>query len=108
MQKRTTLIAAVAVVAIGAVAGGIGVRAATGHDDGDEVPITGDAYDRATAAALQHVGSGTVTETEAGDEDGAYEVEITLDDGSQVDVHLDESFDVIGSEADDDSGSDDD
>ena len=29
-----------------------------------------------------------------------YEVEVTLDDGSQVDVQLDRSFHVVGSERD--------
>ena len=33
---------------------------------------------------------------------------MTLDDGSQVDVQLDEHFKVVSSSADDDSGADDD
>ena len=107
MHTKTKLITAAVVVAAGAVAGGIGAMAAVADDDGTEVPITGDAYDRATDAALQHVGQGTVTETEFGDEEGLYEVEVTLDDGSQVDVHLDEAVGVIGVEGDDDTGSDD-
>ena len=37
-----------------------------------------------------------------------YEVEVTLDDGRQVDVQLDETFAVVGSEGDDDrAGTDD-
>ncbi len=48
-----------------------------------------------------------MTGTEVGDEESLYEVEVTLDDGSQVDVQLDEQFKVVGSEADDDSGADD-
>jgi hypothetical protein len=51
-----------------------------------------------------------VTETEVGDEESFYEVEVTLPDGSQVDVQLDENFAVVGSSADeqpDDSGGDD-
>ena len=55
----------------------------------------------AEAAALAETGDGTVTETETGDEESLYEVEVTLDDGSQVDVQLDRNFDVVGSEADD-------
>ena len=99
---------------IGAVAGGLtlvvvggAVVATTGGDD-DEVPITGDALERATAAALEHLGQGRVTETEVGDEDSYYEVEVTLDDGSQVDVQLDEDFQVVGAAADgaDDEGAD--
>ena len=52
-------------------------------------------------------GGGRVTGTEVGDEESLYEVEVTLDDGSQVDVQLDEQFRVVGSEADDESGADD-
>jgi hypothetical protein len=92
-----------ALVVLGA---GTGIAVAAGSDD-SESPITGDALDRATAAALEHTGEGRVTETEVGDEESYYEVEVTLDDGSQVDVQLDEDFNVVGSEADDDRGGDD-
>ena len=51
----------------------------------------GPALDKASAAALEHTGEGRVTETEVGDEESYYEVEVTLDDGSQVDVQLDEA-----------------
>ena len=81
------------VVAIAAVSAGFAIGAG-GRDD--STPITGTALARASAAALDHVGGGRVTGTEAGDEEGAYEVEITLADGSQVDVHLDGSFNVLG------------
>ena len=63
---------------------------------------------RRRAAALEHTGEGRVTETEVGDEESYYEVEVTLDDGSQVDVQLDEEFNVVGDEADDDGSEDDD
>jgi hypothetical protein len=43
-----------------------------------------------------------VLETEAGDDGAAYGVEIRLDDGRQVEVILDESFRVVGREADED------
>ena len=61
------------------------------------------------AAALEHTGEGRVTDTEVGDEESYYEVEVTLDDGTQVDVQLDEQFDVVGDEADgaDDEADDD-
>jgi hypothetical protein len=89
--------------ALALVAVGGAVVATTGDDD--ESPITGEALERASAAALEHLGEGRVTETEVGDEDSYYEVEVTLDDGMQVDVQLDEDFNVVGSEAD---GADDD
>ena len=47
-------------------------------------------------AALAETGGGTVTETEVGDEESLYEVEVTLDNGDQVDVQLDEDFKVVG------------
>jgi uncharacterized membrane protein YkoI len=85
---------------------GAGVAAASGHGDDTESPITGGALDRASAAALEETGGGRVTETEVGDEESYYEVEVTLDDGSQVDVQLDRSFDVVGSSADHDGPDD--
>jgi uncharacterized membrane protein YkoI len=107
MQRR-------AKVAIGAaagvlvIAGGTGIAVASGvaDDDGSEQPITGDALDKASAAALEFTGGGEVTGTEVGDEESKYEVEVTLDDGSQVDVQLDANFQVVGSEGDSDSGED--
>ena len=96
-----TVIAALAAggVAIAGAAGG-------GDDDGGERPIAGTALDEASAAALDHTGGGRVTETETGDEESFYEVEVTRADGSEVDVQLDRDFKVVGSEADDDRGRD--
>ena len=95
MKKLTGMVALVLVLA--AVAAGIAIGGA-GRDD--ETPITGTALERASAAALAHTGGGRVTDTEAGDEEGPYEVEVTLADGSRVDVHLDAAFNVLGDEAD--------
>jgi len=94
----STIAGGVAIAVIGLA--GAGTVSATSDDDASEVPITGAALDQASAAALAHLGGGRVSETEVGDEEGYYEVEVTLDDGSQVDVHLDEGFSVIGSETD--------
>ena len=111
MNRKTTLITLAAAAAIVAGGTGAGIAAANGGDD-NEAPITGQALDKASAAALEHTGEGRVTETEVGDEESYYEVEVTLDDGSQVDVQLDKSFKVVGSsadhEGDDGSGNDDD
>ena len=95
-----TVIAALAVGGV-AIAG-----AAGGDDDGDERAISGTALDRASAAALDHTVGGRVTETEAGDEESYFEVEVTRGDGSQVDVQLNRDFEVVGSEGDDDSSED--
>ena len=71
---------------------------ATGRsdDDGNDVPITGDALATASQVALDHVGEGRVTATEEGDEDSYYEVEVRLDNGDEIDVQLDRDFNVVG------------
>jgi hypothetical protein len=99
MNRKLVFIAA-SVLAIGGLSAGIAV--ASGAGSGDDAPLTGSVLDQATAAALEHTGGGTVVETEIGDDGAAYGVEIRLDDGSVVEVNLDESFQVIGDEADDD------
>src|SRR5688572_9027940 len=93
-----------ATLAIAAVGGGTGFAIAS---SGDDQPLTGSALDQASSAALEHTGGGTVIETEIGDDGAAYGVEIRLDDGSVVDVALDESFNVLGDEPDDDGPGDD-
>jgi hypothetical protein len=100
VNRKTALISLGAAAAIVAGGTGAGIAAASGGGDDHEAPITGDALDQASAAALEHTGQGRVTETEVGDEESYYEVEVTLDDGSQVDVQLDRSFHVVGSSAD--------
>jgi uncharacterized membrane protein YkoI len=102
MKKRIALIV-VLVVVVAAVAAGFAVA---GSRDDHEQPITGTALTRASEAALAETGSGRVTETEVGDEDAYYEVEVTLEDGRQVDVHLDRSFAVVSSTADSDRSED--
>jgi uncharacterized membrane protein YkoI len=103
ISRKVALIAVLVVVA-GAVSAGFAIAAASGDDD---KPLTGATLDRATAAALKHTGGGTVTETEIGDDGAAYSVEVRRKDGSQVEVNLNESFRVIGQEADDDSAGED-
>ena len=101
MERKTTLIVAGAALAAAAAAAGTGVAVAgSGDGDAGDTPITGAALDQASAAALEHTGEGRVSETEVGDEESYYEVEVTLDDGSQVDVQLDRNFTVVGDEAD--------
>jgi uncharacterized membrane protein YkoI len=98
-KMKGVLIALAALVALGV--GGAAIAGATGgDDDGSEQAITGSALDRASEAALQATGGGEVTETEVGDEESYYEVEVTKDDGSEVDVQLDRGFKVVGQDAD--------
>lgn len=101
-RRRKIVLAAGAVV----IAGALGGAAVAGSGFENEVPITGDALEKASQAALAKTGEGRVTDTEVGDEDGYYEVEVTLNNGNQVDVHLDEQFAVISQVADEESPKD--
>lgn len=104
MERRTKLIAGGA-LAVAVIAGtaGVGLAASGGDDD---KPLTGSTLDKAVAAALEETGGGTVTETEVGDDGAAYGVEVRLEDGSPVEVNLDQDFNVIGQEGDDDGPGD--
>ncbi|MGI9649010.1 MAG: PepSY domain-containing protein, partial [Acidimicrobiia bacterium] len=91
MKTRTKIIiSGAAVVAL--TAAGATAAISSDDDDGTEVPITGVALEEASRAALDHTGGGTVVETEVGDEESYYEVEVRKLDGSSVDVQLDEQF----------------
>ena len=98
-----------AALAVGLVGAGVGIGLAeTNGDSSTEVestdsdqPLTGADLDQAKAAALEFTGGGTVTEAEVGDDGAAYGVEVRKDDGTQVEVRLDETFSVNGSEVDD-------
>jgi uncharacterized membrane protein YkoI len=100
-KVRRTLVVLAAIGAAGLGAAAL-AGATGGDDDASDQPITGTALERAEAAALEHTDGGTVTETETGDEESRYEVEVTRADGSQVDVQLDGEFTVVGDEADED------
>ena len=97
LRNKLLLAGAVVVAVIGIGSGA--ALASGGHDDAD-TPITGDALHKAKAAALAHTGGGRVTDTEVGDEEGYYEVEVTTSNGRQVDVHLDKDFKVLGTDSD--------
>jgi uncharacterized membrane protein YkoI len=106
LKSKGTVIATTAIAAL--AAGGVAIAGASGDDDETDRPIRGPEVQRASAAALAATGGGKVTETEVGDEEGAYEVEVTRADGSQVDVHLDKHFTVLNSVLDDDDAGEDD
>ena len=80
--------------------GGAGIAYANGGDS--EEQLTGPEADEAKSAAIAAVGGGTVTEVERDDGNGtgAFEVEVTRNDGSQLEVHLDGDYNVVGQEAD--------
>jgi uncharacterized membrane protein YkoI len=101
-KTKGVLAAVAAVAAIGGGAAAIAGASGSAEDgaEGPDKAITGSALDKASTAALDHTGGGQVTDTEVGDEESYYEIEVTRDDGSQVDVQLDRSFQVVGDEAD--------
>jgi uncharacterized membrane protein YkoI len=98
---KTGLVAVAVAVLMLIVAG---VAYATGGDSSTQP--TGDNIDKAKSVALDHTNGGTVTETEVEDEEGYYEIEVTKDDGSQADVHLDRDFNVLSTSADNESPDD--
>ena len=104
INLRTLVIAAA--VAILVALGGAGIAYAAGGDS--EEQLTGPDAQKAKSAAIAAVGGGTVTEVEREDDGsaGGFEVEVKRDDGSQVEVHLDGDYKVVGQQADEDGPND--
>jgi uncharacterized membrane protein YkoI len=94
MQRKTNYALASVAIVVASV-GAASAAVAASSDDETDPPIVGSELDQASRAALAATAGGRVTETEVGDEDSYYEVEVTLDDGRQVDVQLDEQFKVV-------------
>jgi uncharacterized membrane protein YkoI len=105
INVKTMVIAAA--VAMLLALGGAGIAYANGGDS--EEQLTGPDAEKAKSAAIAAVGGGTVTEVERDDGNGtgAFEVEVTRDDGSQLEVHLDSDYNVVGRQADEDGPNDD-
>lgn len=99
-RSRNRWVVGAAAVAALATGGGVAVAVAADGSSGDDrdTPISGPDLQRASEAALAETGGGKVTDTEVGDEEGYYEVEVTLGNGEQVDVHLAKDFTVISTE----------
>ncbi len=102
-RRIAVIVAAVAVLA----AAGAGIAKAVGVGGGEQVK--GPAAEQAKAAALKAAGGGEVLEVEGqdGDRAGVYEVEVRRADGSTVEVHLNAAFEPVGTQADEDNGSED-
>lgn len=97
-RKRVILptLAAVAVVGAG------GVFWAASADD-----VSGDERDRVAAAAVEVAGGGEAVDVEESDDPGeAYEVEVRLADGTEIDVTLDRDLRVVAQDRDDDRDDD--
>ena len=101
MDKQRTRIVGGALV-IGMVAGGAGLAVAASGDADQDRPLAATDLERATTAALDHTGGGVVIDSEVGDDGAAFSVEIRLDDGRVVEVNLDDRFQVVGYQQDED------
>ena len=97
MNRTKIALTGAATAALVLAAGGVAI-AGSGDDDASDTPIPSPALEQAEDAALAETGGGEVTGTEVGDEESYYEVEVTLDNGDEVDVQLDRSFAVVGDE----------
>jgi hypothetical protein len=102
MNRRTKIgIGAAGVFALATLGTGIGYA----DNDGDH-DITGPAADQARAAAVKAVPGSTAGEVEGESNEGAavYGVIVTKSDGTKLEVHLDRSYNFLGTEAPDNDG----
>jgi hypothetical protein len=105
-MRRTAAVAAIVVGVVGLSA----AAAVSAGEDGEagSTDYTSEQAEAATRAALEATGGGTANSVERDSEDGAtWEVEVTTPDGDTVDVRLDEQYDVVVIEGDDESDGDD-
>jgi hypothetical protein len=117
-RSRKLVLVLAAVVGVGA--GGLGIAQAVGQgppDDagarpGSDEPderVIGPGAERARSAAVEAVGGGRVVGLEREDERGvAWEVEVVRNDGSEVEVELDGSFERVSVDREDANGEADD
>ena len=69
--------------------------------DVDDVPLTDAEVASATDAALAEAGGGTVTDVDRSDDAGhAFEVDVLLEDGDELEVELADDFTVVWTELD--------
>jgi len=109
INVRTLVIAAA--VAMLLALGGAGIAYANNNGGLSEEQVTGPEAQKAKSAAIAAVGGGSVTEVERDEANGsgAFEVEVAREDGSsQVEVHLDGDYNVVGRQADEDGPNDND
>ncbi|MGI9017186.1 MAG: PepSY domain-containing protein [Euzebya sp.] len=107
MNRRVMSVVAAGALSTALIGGGVALAGGEDQAEGPDVPIESPDLERASAAALAHTGEGRVTGTEVEDEESYYEVEVTLDNGREVDVQLDRWFTVVGTEGDDPGAADD-
>ena len=106
MRLRKKPLALIGVAAVTAI---LTTGAAIAASDDTEAPIEGSDLQKAKDAALAETGGGTVTEAEMSHEEGTYEVEVDVGNGTEVEVQLDDTFQVVSTEREEaDSGEGDD
>jgi uncharacterized membrane protein YkoI len=94
LRSKRILVPTLAAVAAFGV-GGV-VWATTANAD-----LAGSERDRVGAAATEAAGGGTVVDAETSDDLGqAYEVEVRMDDGTEVEVDLDDELNVVSQRVD--------
>ena len=90
---RKWLIAGVGAVVLAATVAGGAIAFASNDGEGG---VTGPQADRAVQAALEATGGGTANAVERdGESGGVWEVEVRKPDGAIVDVRLDENYNVV-------------
>lgn len=94
-------LATIALVAVG-VSPTLVAAQSSNSDDEEELDRSREALEDAEDAAIDYVGDGRVTNLEINEDDGYYEVEVTRENDDVVTVFVDEDFDVIRTEGDDD------
>ncbi len=97
VKKKTVWIGSALAAVL--VLGGTGVAVAVTEPFDNDDQLTGSSLEKASKAALDEVGEGKVTDSEA--DGNGFEVEVTREDGSEVDVLLSESFSVVRVDEDD-------
>ncbi|AUZ35632.1 hypothetical protein C3B78_15010 [Arthrobacter sp. PGP41] len=102
MGRKILLLTGVAAAA--AAISGASIATA-GTTPGDDQPLTGNALQQASDAAIARTGPGTVISAETdNDPNTSYEVDVQLNNGTRVEVELDGSFQVVSEGRDDDPG----
>lgn len=102
-RKLVVGAAGTGIMVAAALAGGASAVASNDDDGGGtvNVNVTGSQAARATAAALAATDGGTANSVERDSENGAtWEVEVTKQDGTTVDVRLDQNYQVVVIEGD--------
>jgi hypothetical protein len=102
-MRKKLVITVTALAFSGALTGAM-IAHATGNDG--EGALHGPGARDATAAALKITHGGTANSVERDTEDGAtWEVEVTRPDGTTVDVRLDDRFELVVVDGDNNDGS---